>query len=177
MRAVLSVLVIITGLAALAGCANPSPYPGGFNNHSYHKSATGPDARTIGYAYTPSKNNEVLKDYERAAADMILLLEQENKGLPQEMKFLERTHKSLPYKTMDYALRQELVVRGYAVTNDKSSKAPEFSFSLKAGREAEEKDLSADKDMFDMRLKLQIEPKSSTEISAFYALPDHRTYY
>ena len=177
MRAVLSVLIIMTGVAALMGCANPSPYAGGYNNHPYYKSADGPDVKDLGYHYTPSLNNDILKQYERAAADMVLLLEQQNAGLPQHLKFIENVYANVPYQTMDYALRQELMVRGYNIYNDKAATFPEFSFSLDKSKEEREEALLEGEGLYDITLSLNIPQGPVSQAFYAYVLPSYQTYY
>jgi hypothetical protein len=169
--AALSMIMIISGAAMLTACSGPSPMAGGYNNHAYYKSVSGPDANDLGYNYTPSANDAVLKDFERAAADLILVMEQQNGGLPADLKFLQSTSHNVIVRTMDYALRQELIVRGYNVYDVKASNLPEFSFFLDRPRDKGEEQIPAGKKLFFVTLNLDDGAGAISQVGDPYVLP------
>lgn len=174
MRSVFPVFVFVMVAALLSGCySNPSPYAGGYNNHAYYKSTPGPQADDLGYDYTPSVNDGILKDYERAAADLILLLEQQNAGLPTDLKFLQTKSNHVPTTTMDYALRQELIVRGYNVYDAKDSGLPEFSFALDRKSNDTNEPLAEGMDLYFVTLSLTTSPETISQVGDPYVLPSY----
>ena len=115
MRAASFVLVSVFALS-LAGCGNPSYMPAGYAYHqNEYKAAPGPEAKNIGYDYSPEKNQEILEAWRVAVSDLFSRLETEA-GLAPGAIYIEPASPQNAFDaSFDDALRAEMIARGYTL--------------------------------------------------------------
>jgi hypothetical protein len=122
MRSPYSILAVLA-LAALTlgGCRSvmdPSFMPSGYTYHNdAYKAPPGPPAPGIGYAYNSGINDAALAQWRDVARRMLIQMESHHAIKPQNI-FVEMLPDHNAFNaSFDYALREELRARGYALAN------------------------------------------------------------
>jgi hypothetical protein len=118
MRYLVSVSMIALLSTALTACVTgaPKPMPRGYASFTQtYKSAPGPQARTIGYAYDKNKNDTVIEDLRFAAVDLVEKLDQ-TLSFTNDRIYLSPPEQSAFYSSFDFLLREELIKRGYVIS-------------------------------------------------------------
>lgn len=104
---------------ALSACQTdgPSFFPRGYSSYKQvYKSAPGPKAESIGYAYNPQDNATVVNDMRYAAKDLVEKLDEEL-SYSVDAVHLDIAGTGAFYSSFDHLLRNELTQQGYLLSH------------------------------------------------------------
>ncbi|MGB4107630.1 MAG: hypothetical protein WBK55_07520 [Alphaproteobacteria bacterium] len=96
------------------GYASPTWMPAGYAYHNdVYKAQPGPAADSLGYAYTPERNDQMIGMWAEVAAGLVNDLESQTGISPQPVYLEKLAHSNAFNLSLDNALRDELRARGY----------------------------------------------------------------
>jgi hypothetical protein len=103
-------------LLTACGAASPTWMPAGYSYHNdVYKAQPGPEADTLGYDYTPARN-EYMEEMWAGIADTLILDLETKTGMAPQAVYLEKLPGSNAFNlSLDNALREKLRERGYTL--------------------------------------------------------------
>lgn len=139
MRRIFSLLFIGSMLPILGGCAilsNNALTPPGYHYHSgEYNSAGGQSAHNIGYTYTPDINDKSLQIWQNIAAELVDQMEDSFSITDKTIYLPPHTAPSVFLNSYDYALRKELIKRGYTLAAQGTPQTPYLYYESRAARQ------------------------------------------
>lgn len=109
----------------------PTDLPSGYAYHQQvYKTQPPPMADSIGYEYSPVRNDTVIEDWQSAADDFILSLIERNDLQPGTIYLEPPSHEDAVYNVLDHALRTALVKAGFAQTASPLAAPLRLSYTL-----------------------------------------------
>ena len=128
MRLILPSLLILVMLGGCSRFDEPTSIPTGYAHHRKEfRSAPGPEYYTLGYEYSAEKNAEILANLRKIAAELVGKAQTEFKFNTDSVYLEPLSTYADPFElSMDFALREELVKRGYVL-----SASPKFSLGMR----------------------------------------------
>lgn len=172
-RSVLGLSLSCLSLGFLAACSgDPMPMARGYSSYEQpYKSAPGPEARDLGYAFSAVANKAVLADMRPVAKD---LAEQ----LDRKLSFsVDTVHLVMPartafYNSFDYLIRDELMRRGYLMSTGPD--AVEVVFTARPAKPCHKHNVVPKEDTFYIGLALGVSDDVPADlIGGYYAVPPY----
>ncbi|MCF8496757.1 MAG: hypothetical protein K9G62_08875 [Alphaproteobacteria bacterium] len=157
-------------LLGLTGCSwDPTFMPAGYRyHHNLYKAPPGPEARSIGYDYSPAANADVMRVWDLSAADLVDALERDTGLTPQPVYMPPVSGTGAFSAAFDNALRGELRTRGYTVGGVPSAGVPRLRTGIQPGAGGGSCEVFRE---FELSLSLEREGAAPARTARTYILP------
>jgi hypothetical protein len=166
--------VLLSSLLLLTACGYESPtwMPAGYAYHNdYYKAQPGPEADTLGYDYTPARNDYIGTMWRDVADALVTDLENKT-GMSAQPVYVERLPSANAFNlSLDNALRDELRERGYTLVTSKQDAVGIQYQAFKAEDEGKRNDVGYNGDA-DEQLK-PFNPEKSERFTFVLTLVDN----